>query len=399
MDTVRVIDFTRILAGPYVTRSLCAMGAEVIKIEEPFSGDVSRHYEYKIKEKLGGYYLQLNAGKKSMSLNLKSPTGVQIVKELTKVSDVVVENFRPGTMARLGLGYESLKAVNPRIIMCSISGFGQYGPYAGEGAQGIMAEALSGAMEITGAPGEPPPVFGVPVADINGGVHALAAICAALYFRERTGVGQYIDIALLDCIFGMHEFAIQLFTLSGGKDELTRYGYDFPRAVPYGVFTGQDGYVVIAAGTDANWVRLTRAMGRPELGRDPRYVNNEKRVEHREEVLKLINDWVYGFASKDQALAILKQEGVPNAPVKTIREAIEDPQLNAREMLVDVDHPISGKVKMPNVPFKFSETMARFEGKAATLGEHTREVLTHLLGYDDGEVNRLREEGIAYWEE
>ena len=398
LDGVRVVDFTRVLAGPYCTRLLAAMGAEVIKIEQPKVGDDSRYYPYPLGEKMTGYYLQLNSGKKSISVDLKDERGLKIIRELIKVSDVVVENFRPGTLEKNGLGYKQLREINERIVMCSISGFGQNGPYSQRGAHGILAEALSGAMHITGLPGLPPPIFGVPVSDVATGTHAFGALCGALFYREKTGKGQYIDISLLDCIFDMHEFAIQQFILSQGKVHLGCYGSSFPSVVPYGVFKCRDRYLIIAAANDANFRRLAKAMGRLDLPDNPKFLSNNDRVKNQKDLLAEIQKWLDGFNSVEPALEILHREGVPCAPVNDIAGAVNDPQLRAREMLVPVENPSGGTVRMQNVPYRLSEAVARVGEHAASLGEHTQEILHTVLNYDESEIRILKEDGVIYWE-
>ena len=269
LDGIRVLDFTRFLAGPYLTRALAVMGADVIKIERPPHGDEQRGHPYFIQGQ-SGYFLQQNHDKRGLCMDLKRPEAQAAARELATASDVVVENFRPGVMARMGLDYPVLSALNPRLIYCSVSSFGQNGPYAERPGYGIIADALSGALHITGFPDQPPPLIRMPVADTLTGIHGVAAVCAALYAREKTGEGQHIDIALLDCMFSLHEYAIQEFLLSEGKVEATRIGSGLPGSVPYGVFAGRDGCLVLGAPSDQNWAQVCQAMGRPALAMDPR---------------------------------------------------------------------------------------------------------------------------------
>ncbi|RMF92806.1 MAG: CoA transferase, partial [Nitrospinota bacterium] len=378
LSRVRVLDFTRVLAGPYLTRCLAALGAEVIKVERPVSGDDARGFAYHTQGE-SGYFLQQNHDKKSIALDLKHPKGAAIARELCARADVVVENFRPGVMTRLGLDYATLSARHPRLIMCSISTFGQTGPYAQKGGQGMLADALSGAMDITGFPDRPPPVFRLPVADILTGVHGLGAICAALYAREQTGRGAYIDLSLLDCMFALQEFAVQSYFLSQGTVKATREGYTFPETVPYGLFSARDGAVVLAAGLDANWARLAQAMGRPELAQDPRFATSPQRIHHRREVESLVQEWI-GQQTVKEVTATLDAHGVPCAPVKTVEEAIHDPQIQARHMLVTMTHPLLRAVTFPNLPFKIDGAVPTPSALAPRIGQHNAEVLSHLLG-------------------
>lgn len=397
LEGVRVLDFTRYVAGPYLTRSLAVLGAEVIKVERPRGGDEGREHPYQVKDQ-SGMFLQLNTDKKGLCLDLKHPKGVAIAKELAARCDVVVENFRPGVMDELGLGYPALREVNPRIILCSLSCFGQSGPYAQRAGFGIIADALSGAMDITGFPDLPPPLIRVPVADTLTGVHGVGAVCAALFARERHGRGQWIDLALLDCMVALHENALQAYLLSDGEVRAARCGHHLPSSVIYGVFEAQDGYLVIAGHADVGWARLAKAMGRPELATDDRYATMLGRIRHRETLVALVSDWVKGFGSVRAVLACLEAHQVPCAPIHSVDEVANDPQVVARGMLVELEHPIAGKVRLPNLPFRFSDAETRPRAAAPLLGQHNREILTTLLGYSEDAIVSLEEEGVLYHE-
>jgi len=395
LDGIRVLDFTRFLAGPYLTRALGVMGADVIKIERPPHGDEQRGHPHFVQGQ-SGYFLQQNHDKRGLCMDLKRPEAQAVARDLTAVSDVVVENFRPGVMARMGLDYPILSGLNPRLIYCSVSSFGQDGPYAQRPGYGVIADALSGALHITGFPDQPPPLIRMPVADTLTGIHGVAAVCAALYGREKSGEGQYIDIALLDCMFALHEYAIQEFLLSGGEVEATRVGNGLPGSVPYGVFAGRDGCLVLGAPSDANWAQVCQAMGRPELVTDPRYASNAERSRHRDEVYRLVQDWVMGCPSIVDALGHLEAAGVPCARVQTIREVVNDPQIAARGMIVEMEHPIAGKVRLPNMPFHFSNADVSPRRPAPLLGQHNREILKDLLGYSEAKVASLEQAGVLH---
>ena len=397
LEGIRVLDLTRYVAGPYLTRCLAVLGAEVIKVERPKGGDEGRDHPYQLKDQ-SGMFLQLNSDKKGLCLDLKHPRGVAIAKELAAHSDVVVENFRPGVMDQLGLGYEALRAVNPRLIMCSISCFGQSGPYSQRAGFGLIADALSGAMDIVGFPDRPPPIIRIPIADTLTGVHGVGAICAALFARDRQGRGQWIDLALLDCMVALHENALQAYLLSHGEVRTSRCGQHQPSSTIYGVFEARDGCLVIAGHSDANWGRLAKAMGRPELGEDERYATMLGRIQHQKTLVSLVDDWVKGFGSAREVLACLEAHGVPCAPVHTVQDVVGDPQVTAREMLVEMDHPIAGRVRLPNLPFKFSDAETHPRVPAPLLGQHNREILATLLGYSGDTIHSLEEEGVLYHE-
>lgn len=397
LDGIRVLDFTRFLAGPYLTRALAVMGADVIKVERPPHGDEQRGHPHFIQGQ-SGYFLQQNHDKRGLCMDLKRPEAQAVARDLAATSDVVVENFRPGVMARMGLDYAALSALNPRLVYCSVSSFGQDGPYAQRPGYGIIADALSGGLHITGFPDRPPPIIRMPVADTLTGIHGVAAVCAALYAREKTGEGQHIDIALLDCMFSLHEYAIQEFLLSGGEVEATRIGSGLPGSVPYGVFAGRDGCLVLGAPSDQNWAQVCQAIGRPELARDARFASNAERSRHRHEVYRLVQEWVMGCPSIADALGRLEAAGAPCARVQTIREVVHDPQIAARGMIVEVEHPTAGKVRLPNLPFRFSKADVSPRRPAPLLGQHNHEVLREELGYSEEQVAGLERVGVLYAE-
>lgn len=302
-----------------------------------------------------------------------------------------------GFFDRLGLPYEKLAEINPRLVVCSISGFGDYGPNSGLGGGDFIVQAMSGAMAITGGPGGGPQLSSVPWTDCAAGTTACTAICAALYHRERTGKGQYIDISMQDSVMHWHDFAIEEYVFSEGKVERKHNGPYHPTLAPYGVWECQDGHVLFIVVHDQGWTQLCEVMGRPELATDPRYDSLPGRVEHREEVTQIVADWVKHF-TVEEAKMLLLQAGIGCPTILGIGELVNDPHVRAREMLVEMDHPQAGRHRVPNSAFKFSLTPARVPGRAPLLGEHNREVLADVLGYDEERIERLTTDGVIYEE-
>ena len=398
LSGLRVLDFSRVLAGPQLTQYLCDLGAEVIKIEQPGLGADERNMS-PIVNGQSGFFIMNNRGKKSVTLNLKSPKAKTIVMGLAQQSDIIVENFKPGVMRSLGLTYEAFKEVKPDIIMCSISTFGQEGPDALRAGYDIVAQAMSGLMWMTGDEDRPPQRSGTSIGDVNAAAHALGAILAALYYRERTGRGQYIDIALRDCLSAIIETAIPRYTMTGGADKPHRTGIHHAQMAPYGVFdAGRGNYVVMGALNEAIWGRLCTLMGKPEMITDPRFVGTTARggnPETKAIVIKTIEDWLQSFDDVREPLRKLEEASVPAAPVLTIEQLVHDPQFLMRNMLVEVDDPVIGKVKLPACPMVFSETSVINDAPPPLLGEHTRAVLQDYLGMDDDAIAALSEEKVT----
>jgi len=387
---IRILDFTRVLAGPYLTQMLSDLGADVIKLEQPGKGADERAFSPIGKEQ-SGYYMMLNRGKKSITLNLKAPKAKQIILDLVKQSDIVTENFKPGVMQSLGLTYEEFKKVKPDIIMCSISTFGQEGPYSQRVGYDIVAQAMSGLMWMSGDVDRPPTRSGTSIGDVNASSHALAAILAALYYRERTGKGQYIDISMRDCLTAILETAIPRYTMSDGLDKPHRSGSHHATMAPYGVFNaGNSNYIVLGALNQAIWARLCNAMGQPEMIDDPQFNTPTARAENLTTVVGVIEKWLQTFTDVTEPLNILEKSQVPSAPVLNIEQLLEDPQLLMRDMIVEVNDPLFGKVKLPATPMRFSETTVINANPAPLLGEHTEEVLKTLLKMSEDEIAQLR---------
>lgn len=396
LEGVRVLDFGRIVAGPHCAHLMRSMGADVIKIERPVHGDDSRFDPHIFEPGLSGAFMQQNWGKRSLSIDLRKPEGREIIMKLVEHSDVVVENFRPGVMARLGLSYEELAEINPRLIMCSISAFGQTGPYADRLGYGPIAEAIAAIPELTGEPDGPPMPTMFPIADNLAAALACSTICASLYWRDRSGRGQYIDMSLLDAAFQGQDLAFEQFLGTGGEQQMRRRGLRDVTFVPWGFFQGQDGWVVIMCGNESMWAPLAEAMGRADMIEDPRYKDFEARYEHRDEVYRIVEDWVKGQKSIDGIVELLDRVGVPCDRVNTVADAVVHPQVLARKLLVERVHPTLGPMTVVNSGLHFSETPADIEGLPPFLGEHNREVLCGLLGMAEDEVKAMEASGLLY---
>jgi crotonobetainyl-CoA:carnitine CoA-transferase CaiB-like acyl-CoA transferase len=367
----------------------------VIKVERPKDGDAGRHHAY-FKNGQSGYFLQQNMGKRGLCVNLKDPRGLKLVQALVRSADVFVENYRPGALNRLGLGYEELAQTNPGLVYCSVSAYGHTGPKASRPGFGAIAEAESGALDLLGNPDEPPPLFRMPIADMYAGIHGVAGVCAALVGRAKTGKGRHVDIALLDCMVSMHDFAVQYYTFGGEISK--RSGSDLPQSTVYGVFAARDGDVVIAAQVDDAWKRLARLIGGDALASDTRFHSAAGRNANNPEVLEYVRKWVAAQPSAAACLAALEAAEVPAASVQRIDQVLADPQVQARNMIVEQDHPVLGKVKLANVPFKFSDCDASVRVAAPLLGQHNRQIASEL-GFASADIDAMVRDGVLYAEE
>lgn len=393
---IRVIDYSHFLAGPYLSRCLAAMGAEVIKVERPTTGDAGRQHAYFINGQ-SGYYLQQNMGKQGLCINLKDPRGLELMHKLVDTADVFVENYRPGALDKLGLGYEALSARNPGLVYCSVSAYGHTGPDSHRAGFGLIAEAKSGIMAMVGQPGEAPPLLRIALGDLYTGAHGVAAVCAALLGRIKSGKGRHIDMALYDTLVSMHEYAIQCYTLSGGKDVPVQTGHDLPTSTLYGVFTATDGHLVIAAQVDDAWKRLARLVGGEAFAADARFHTAAGRNEHRLEILPVVRAWTEA-RSVAECLAALDAIDVPCAKVQRIDEVLQDPQIIAREVVTEHEHPVLGTVKLPNTPFRFSDCDTKQTVPAPLMGQHNR-AIARSLGYGAEDIDRLVAEGVLHAED
>lgn len=390
MDGIRIIDLTTAYSGPFCTMNLADHGAEVIKVEFPRTGEQSRTWG-PFKNGKSGYFNFLNRNKKGITLNLKHEKGKQILTELIRHADVLVENFKVGTLEKLGLGYDVLKAVNPKLIYASISGFGLTGGYCRRPCYDIVAQAMSGIMTITGFPGNPPTKVGPSIGDNYSGTYLALGIMLALFHREKTGQGQKVDVSMVDTLFSVLENAVITNTLTG--EVPGQIGNADPSIAPFDVFKAKDGYLAIGVGTSLQWERLCQVMNREDLIHDERYNTNQKRVENYEPDLRsIVSEWVGGF-SRQEMEELLAEAGICVGPVLNVGEAVNHPQIRARDMVVELDTPELGRIAIPGVPVKLSATPGKVTKAAPTIGEDNEEILLRL-GYSPEERETLRREGV-----
>ncbi|MET0153429.1 MAG: CoA transferase [Candidatus Binatia bacterium] len=392
LSDLRVLDLTRALAGPSCTRMLAEMGSEVIKVEPAPNGELARRISnYRNNRSL--YYIQQNLGKKSLCVNLRDPRGMALVTGLVPHVDVVVENFKPGVIAEMGLGYDRLKQMKPDIILCSISALGQSGPLAAKPGYDYIAQAYSGVTSMIGEPDDAPYIPLVAMGDVSCGVHAALAIVSALRYRDRTGEGQHLDIALLDVYYHYHEVNVHTYSGSGGTVQPTRAGRHMTYMCPGGVFRGRGGYLVIMAFLH-HWKDLCAAMNRSEWVDDPSYSTDQARLQRRVAVIKIIEDWLQTFPDVASAVAHLENFKVPVAPVLSIAETVNHPHHRRRGTVRTVHDRLHGDFDMPGMPLKFSRFPADLPLEAATLGQHNEEIVTKYLGRSAAQVQGLREAGV-----
>jgi crotonobetainyl-CoA:carnitine CoA-transferase CaiB-like acyl-CoA transferase len=388
---VRVIDLTRVLAGPFCAMSLGDMGAEVIKIEEPGKGDDTRGWPPFVSGE-ATYFLSVNRSKKSLTLNMKAPEGQEILRTLLAAADVVLENFRPGTMERLGFGYERLRRANPRLVYCAISGFGESGPEAHRPGYDLIVQGESGIMDITGFPDGPPVKVGNSIGDLVAGMAAAQGITLALLNRERTGKGQKVEIGMLDVMASLLTYQAGLYWNAGGRP--TRRGNEHPSIVPYEVFKAQDVYLTLGVANNPLWERTCRALDREELIKDPRFDPVSNRVANRKVLVPLLNE-ILGARPADEWLVRLDKAGVPAGRIKTVAEVCESAQLRARGMMVSLPHPKAGPITVMGVPVRLHDTPGAAVVAPPLLGQHTEEILTGLLRMPKRRVEQLRAAGIV----
>jgi len=388
---VRVIDMTRVLAGPFCTMSLGDMGAEVIKVEEPGKGDDTRGWPPFVHGE-ATYFLSVNRNKKSLTLDLKAPDGQEILRRLLASADVVVENFRPGTMERLGFGYETLKRANPRLIYCSISGFGESGPEAHRPGYDLIVQGESGVMDITGFPDGPPVKVGNSIGDLVAGMAAAQGITLALLSRSQTGKGQKVEIGMLDVMASLLTYQAGLYWNAGGRP--ARRGNEHPSIVPYEVFKAQDVYITLGVANNSLWDRTCKALDRPDLIKDPRFDTEANRVTNRKVLVPLLNE-ILGARPADEWLARLDKAGVPAGRIKSVAEVCESAHLRARGMMVSLAHPKAGSIRVMGVPVRLHDTPGGAQAAPPLLGQHTDEVLTNLLRMPKARVEKLRAAGVV----
>jgi formyl-CoA transferase len=392
LDGIRVLDLSRVIAGPFCTQILGDLGAEVLKIEQPGVGDDTRAWGPPFLKGESAYFFCVNRNKRSVTLNLKDPRGRVILREFAKQSDVLVENFKPGTLAKLGLDWDVLQSDNPRLVFCAISGFGRTGPGAERGGYDVIVQAVGGLMGITGDPDGPPVKVGVAMTDICTALYAHGAILAALLERERTGLGQRIDASLLETQIAA---LINIASSYLNAGELPRkWGTAHASIVPYQAFRTQDGHMIIGVGNDRHWVKLCEAIGLPELGADPRYAKNPQRVDHREEIVRLLEARL-ATRTRAEWEAVLAPLGIPCGPINRMDEVFADPQVRHQGMVWEGTHPQTGTIRMLRNPVSFSRTPAALHLLPPRLGEHTEAVMRDLLGYSAEQVATLRADGVV----
>jgi len=403
LSHIRVLDLSRVLAGPWAGQNLADLGAEVIKVERPGVGDDSRTYGPPwIKDRNGrdtsdsAYFTSANRGKKSITVDLSKPQGQAIVRELAGVCDALIENYKFGDLGRYGLGYEDLRPLNPRLVYCSVTGFGQTGPYRDRPGYDFMIQGMGGMMSVTGepdgAPGGGPQRAGVPVADIVTGMYASIAICAALAHRAGTGAGQHLDLALLDSQIAMLAYQNTNYFSTGTPPR--RIGNLHPNIVPYQPFGTRDGEIILACGNDNLYRKFCEAAGCAELAHDPRFATNGERVGNRAELTRLLQA-VFVQRSTSEWIELLDAAGVPNGPINDIAQVFEEPQVKARGIRVEAEHPVAGPLAMVASPMRFSATPLEHKVPPPLLGQHTDEILRAVLGKSDREIRQLRADRIV----
>ncbi|MEP7105175.1 MAG: CoA transferase [Chloroflexota bacterium] len=387
---VRVLDLTRILAGPYAASLLADMGADVVKVERPGDGDETRHMAPSQAGE-SHYFMSINRNKRGIAVDMKQPAGRQVVLDLARAADVFIENFRPGVTGRLGLDYEAVKAVRPDVVYCSISAYGQTGPYAGRSAFDVAIQAMGGAMSVTGEPGGRPMRMGLPMADLSAGLFAALGILAAVVERQRARQGQLVDISMMDAMVGLLTQYAGRYFMTG--EDVPPVGSGHPSVSPYGTYETADGHIVIANLGETFWPKIARALGLAELAEDPRYRTNPERVSRRAEVDALVN-----AATRERTTAeweaIFEKEDVPHAPVLKVSQVLTHPQVLAREMVTEVEHATLGRIPATGRAIRFGAHGKEAMRASPVLGQHTDEVLREIVGDDQARVDELRESGI-----
>jgi crotonobetainyl-CoA:carnitine CoA-transferase CaiB-like acyl-CoA transferase len=391
LDDLYVVDLSRILSGPVCTMLMTDMGAQVIKVEPPPLGDDSRQWGPPFIGGISTYFLSVNRNKKSLGLNLKTEEGRRILWKLIERADVVIENFRPGVLDKLGFGFNAVAKVNPRAVYCSISGFGQTGPYRDRPGYDVIAQGESGMMDLTGYPDGPPAKLGASLADVVAGLYAFNGICLALLARHKTGKGQLVDISLLDGMVSTLTYHALIYLSTGRSPK--RAGTRHPSITPYESFQAKDGFVNVAVTNQKQWENFCQVLGLPALAQDPQFESMEARLANYSELRPII-DGVVSRMTRAEVMNALSEVGIPAGPINTVAEILEDPHMHAREMVVELIHPDYGPLKMLGIPIKLSDTPGGVGKAPPKFGEHNAEVL-RSLGYTEDDLARFETEGIA----
>ena len=394
LDGYKVLDFTQIVAGPITTLMLAEMGAEVIKVELMPHGDSGRGGLHLNEDGRSGFFVQLNRGKKSICLNPKSAEGHDIIERLVRRCDVLVENFAPGVIGRMGFDYERVKVLNPKIVMCSISGYGQTGPLADQPGFDFLGAAYAGITSMGGEAGGSPYFPMTATGDVSAGANACGAICAALLYRERTGQGQHLDMTLLDAYFYFHESSVERYSLTKGAYQPTRSGRHSKQAVPCGVFKGKNRYFIIIAPLDHQFRALCTAIGKPQIPEDPRFKERIDRLRNAEALAAEVEEWFASMPSDEASMEVFNAHRVPYAPVLSVAEAVNHPHLRLRGTVRTVHDPFLGDFDVPGFLFRFSNFPQPLELQAPSLGEHNEQVLTEYLDYPASRVRELEAKGV-----
>ncbi len=401
LDHLRVLDMSRVLAGPFLAQNLADFGADVIKVERPHHGDESRTFPPYVKDAAGhdtddsAYFMSINRGKRSITIDIATPCGQALIKKLAAQSDVLIENYKVGDLKRYGLDYEAIRAVNPRIVYCSITGFGQTGPYRNRPGYDYIFQAMSGLMSLTGGPDElpggGPAKVGLAICDVITGIYSSFAVMTALAERDKSGAGQHIDMSLLDTTIATISHINMNYLIGGIIPK--RMGTGHPSIVPYQMFQAKDGPMVVAVGNDGQFAKLCGLLGYPELPQDPRFLTNPLRVQHRDALIPQLEK---AFAQKTAGewITSLTQLGVPCGPLNNIQQVFDDPHVQSRGMQVQIPHPRAGSVPALANPARLLETPPQYERPAPALGEHTREILSSVLGLTEAEIDQLAAEKV-----
>ncbi len=401
LDHLRVLDMSRVLAGPFLAQNLADFGADVIKVERPRHGDESRTFPPYVKDAAGhdtedsAYFMSINRGKRSITIDIATPCGQALIKKLAAQSDVLIENYKVGDLKRYGLDYEAIRAVNPRIVYCSITGFGQTGPYRNRPGYDYIFQAMSGLMSLTGGPDElpggGPAKVGLAICDVITGIYSSFAVMTALAERDKSGTGQHIDMSLLDTTIATISHINMNYLIGGIIPK--RMGTGHPSIVPYLMFQAKDGPMVVAVGNDGQFAKLCTLLGFPELPQDPRFLTNPLRVQHRDALIPQLEK---AFAQKTAGewITSLTQLGVPCGPLNNIQQVFDDPHVQSRGMQVQIPHPRAGSVPALANPARLLETPPQYERPAPALGEHTREILSRVLGLTEAEIDQLAAEKV-----